>query len=298
MKSCPLCKDGSPELFHADVWNGPGRRVMRCPDCDAYFLDPLLTEGEQRAFDENYDRYIAARAAAVLPHADKTFDAQVDDSIAERLRDIGQWFPPGASVLEIGAEKGGFLDLIAPAAGAIAAVDSCPEYVTILQGKGYAAYRYVWDVPAAARYDRVCLFSLLEHIPEPDPFLMRLRECLAPGGQLIVEIPSAQEPLLSLYDIAAFKSFYFQAMHPYVYSEKAAKLVLARAGFEVAHVRYKQRYGLANHLNWLKTGAPGGSARFAALFSGSADRAYVDALESSGITDTIYIVAKAAEAGR
>lgn len=292
---CPLCSGSKPEIFHDSVWNGPGRCVMRCPACEAFFLNPILTKEDQQAFDEDYDRYIAARAEVVSKHSDKTFAAHVEDSLTERFQDVGQWFSPGVSVLEIGAEKGGFLDLISTIAGEISAVDSCPDYKNILEHKGYVAYRYIWDVPPGKQYDRICLFSLLEHIPEPRPFLIRLRQSLAPGGYVIIEIPSANDPLISLYDVAAFKSFYFQAMHPYVYSEKAARMVLTETGFEVVQVQYKQRYGLSNHLKWLKAGVPGGDAHLAEMFAGSAEREYIRALEKSGCTDSIYIIAKASK---
>ena len=154
------------------------------------------------------------------------------------------------------------------------------------------AYTYVWDLPPDEVYDRVCLFSLLEHIHNPQPFLSRLKDCLTPAGLMIIEIPSANEPLLSLYDISAFKLFYFQAMHPYVFSEKAIKMLLASCGMEVEQVIYKQRYGLANHLQWLKDGTPGGNLHFASLFAGRADSEYIKSLEASRYTDTLYVVAR------
>lgn len=289
---CPLCHDTSPTQYWSAVWNAPGKRVMRCPSCDSFFLDPLEAEEDQRKFDAGYDRYIQARSEMVSKHLPQTFDALVDESIEIRFHDLKQFFEKRLSVLEIGAEKGGFLDRIAHNAGTITAVDSCPEYKDILQRKGYEAYSYAWDIPAGETYDRVCFFSLLEHIHNPQSFLSRLKDCLAPSGLMILEIPSANEPLISLYDIPAFKSFYFQAMHPYVYSEKTIRMLLAHCGMVAEQVIYKQRYGLANHLQWLKDGTPGGNELFASLFTGNADSEYIKALEASGYTDTIYVIAR------
>jgi 2-polyprenyl-3-methyl-5-hydroxy-6-metoxy-1,4-benzoquinol methylase len=296
--SCPLCDEDAPDVFHPHVWKGNGQRVMRCPHCEAFFVDPQLSQEEQKQFDADYHQYIETRAAVVLQHDERTFDDHVDESIAERLTDIGRWFQQGLSILEVGAEKGGFLDLVAPTADRIAAVDSCPEYVTILAQKGYAAYRYIEDVPPTEKYQRICLFSLLEHIAKPQEFLREIKWRMAEDGYLIIEVPLAKEPLIALYDIADFKSFYFQAMHPYVYSEKAAKAVLERAGFVVEQIQYKQRYGLANHLQWLTAGIPGGNKQFEQLFGGKTDEAYKKALENAGHTDTMYIFARAALEGR
>jgi hypothetical protein len=265
---------------------------MKCPNCEMYFISPRFTAEEQDAFNLAYDDYISSRAALVAQYSPKEFAVQVDESIAERFRDVASWFPPGKSVLEIGAEKGGFLDIVGKSAGSVAAVDSCPEYVEILMQKGYNAYRSITEIPNGQSYDRVCLFSLLEHISEPRTFLRELKGRLSLNGLMIMEIPSAHEPLLELYDVAEFRSFYFQAMHPYVYSAKAAAMLLHDSGFEIVETRFKQRYGLSNHLQWLKVGAPGGNQTFEAIFSGAADAAYKTALEARGRTDTIYLVAR------
>jgi len=293
-EQCLLCKGGSVYQYWAGVWNAPDKRAMHCTLCGSFFLDPPNSDSDQRKFDTEYDRYIQARAELVNTHIGQNFDALVDESIEIRFLDLKRFLTGKPSVLEIGAEKGGFLDRIAQSTGILAAVDSCPEYKEILQRKGYRAYSYVWDLPSNERYDRICLFSLLEHIHDPQPFLSRLKGCLSTDGLMIVEIPSANDPLLSLYDIPAFKSFYFQGMHPYVYSEKAVKLLLANCGMETVEVIHKQRYGLANHLQWLKSGSPGGNPEFTSLFAGPADSEYIKALETSGHTDTLYVIARIA----
>lgn len=288
---CPLCAAESPKSFWGEVWDAPGKRVMQCSDCESYFIYPMAKQEEQSRFDAEYDGYISERAKLVGRHARESFDSLVDRSIEVRLQDLKRFFEGRPSVLEIGAEKGGFLDRIASSTGTLAAVDSCPQYKDILIEKGYRAYPYVWDLPQDETYDRVCMFSLLEHIHDPQPFVSRLRECLAPSGLMIIEIPSANEPLLSLYNVPAFKSFYFQAMHPYVYSEKALTMLLTRCGMVIEQVIHKQRYGLANHLQWLVAGTPGGNAYFSSLFAGRTESEYIRSLEASGHTDTLYVIA-------
>ena len=290
-ENCPLCGDNDTTLFHDSVWNAAERRVMNCNGCESYFLSPRLNEMEQREFDKNYNAYINERAILVSKHSEEEFDDLVDESVETRYVDLMKWFEPKLSVLEVGAEKGGFLDRIAPIVGEITSVDTCPEYVEILEAKGYSAYSEIWDVPQKKKFDRICMFSLLEHILDPQPFLARLYESLKPSGLMIIEIPSAKEPLISLYNIPDFKSFYFQAMHPYVYSVKAVRRVLEETGLKISEVKYKQRYGLANHLNWLRNGTPGGNEKLAAILSGAADQEYCHALELIGHTDSVYIIA-------
>lgn len=289
---CPVCGARQTEKFWPRVWQGPGKEILVCAGCRSFFQWPPNTPDEQAAFDRGYDDYIAQRAAEVEVHAGASFSALVDDSITERLADIGAYFDGAGSVLEIGAEKGGFLERLRPGRSRLVGVDACPAYADALATMGFKGYRYLSDVPSDALFDRVCFFSLLEHVPDPVAFLAQAGSHLAPDGLLVMEIPSARDPLISLYDIAAFKDFYFQAMHPYVYGIEAVDIMLERAGLERVAFRFKQRYGLSNHLKWLKEGKPGGSARFTELFSGAANDAYIQALEAAGQTDTVYVVGR------
>ena len=106
---------------------------------------------------------------------------------------------------------------------------------------------------------------------------------------MIIEVPSLDDPLSSLYKSPAHRDFYFQKQHPYVYSAKSLRRVLEHHGFRVEIVPY-QRYGLENHLQWLSAGKPGGNAEFARTFQ-SCDAAYRAALEASGLTDTVFAIA-------
>lgn len=291
---CPLCGDAATAPYWSRVWGDANARVLRCAGCGSFFLDPPRSATEQAAFDDAYDTYIAEREAEVLRHGDRDFAALVDDSIEERWRDVSPWFPPGVSVLEIGAEKGGFLERLSGIASRRVGVDACPEYARTLADLGFEGHRYLEDVPAEARFDRICFFSLLEHVAEPDVFLAAAAARLSDDGMIVLEVPSANEPLLTLYDVPAFKDFYFQAMHPRVYGVAALTRSLERAGLRVEALRHKQRYGLDNHLNWLRKGTPGGDPVLRRILAGQAADAYVSALETAGITDTVYVAARAA----
>lgn len=291
---CPICHSRASSPFWSRVWGAPGKSIHVCSDCESYFQWPPNTEEEQREFDRNYDRYIGERAAAVEPNIQEQFTDLVDKSIEERLADVQSWFAGARSLLEIGAEVGGFLDRLKAQVPELVAVDAAPEYAAILKRKGYESYRYLDEVPAGRRFDRICFFSLLEHIREPESFLAQVARHLNPSGMVVIEVPSVREPLVSLYEIPAFKDFYFQAMHPQVFSPKALELVLARAGFENITLYPKQRYGLDNHLQWLRKGVPGGAVDLAALFAGATNAAYLASLERAGITDSIYATAQVA----
>ena len=76
------------------------------------------------------------------------------------------------------------------------------------------------EVPG--QYDLITLIHALEHIPSPQTFLRRLREKLAPGGKLLVQVPDCeQNPFMFL--VADHSSHFFP---------DPLRQLVARAGYE------------------------------------------------------------------
>lgn len=290
--NCPICESENTLKFWKNVWGSPQQTVWHCRDCELFFLNPLRLLEEQKEFDRKYNSYIADRETFVGGDLAGTFAESVDESLVVRFRDLKSYFPKGTSVLEIGAEKAGFLSLLKEIPCHPTGVDSCPEYYDEIQRKGFRAYSYIDEVPENEKFDIICFFSLLEHILEPETFLKSVLKRLTKSGKIILEVPSAMEPLVRLYDLPAFKDFYFQGMHPFVYSKKSLEIIFKRCGIEIEKWIPKQRYGLSNHLKWIREGKPGGSRQFDVVFAGSAEAEYVKALEAANQTDTAYIIAK------
>lgn len=296
MIKCPICSSQNTSVFWNKVWFSDNQVVRNCLSCEVLFLYPQRTLENQRQFDAQYARYISEREKLVIDKLPLPFDEVVSESIAERFEDLKSYFEHGTSFLEVGAEKGGFLQLVRPRFKSITGVDSCPEYKEIIRGLGFNSYSYVEEIPENAKFDRICFFSLLEHIIDPLNFLKSLSSKLNTDGLMIFEVPSAREPLISLYNVEAFKDFYFQAMHPYVYSLDALKILAEKAGLNIIEFKFKQRYNLSNHLQWLAHGVPGGNAKFDKVFSADLQSLYKSELVKSAFTDTLYVIAEAVQA--
>lgn len=92
------------------------------------------------------------------------------------------------SVLEVGCGAGHFLDKIS---GVYAATGLETNHAGLeaCRARGH----HVTDAPLAelqGPFDAVVLFEVLEHIPDPAPFLGQLARLLAPGGVLIIAVPN------------------------------------------------------------------------------------------------------------
>jgi hypothetical protein len=220
--------------------------------------------------------------------------------VQRRYEKIAACFESVGGVLEVGAADGSFLAHVATRCSGLTLAslevdeNTRPGRDALPGLRQYESFDAVRR--AGERYEIVCLFHVLEHVFEPGEFLADCVACLAPGGRLIVEVPSLDDPLLSLYDCEAYRRFYFQRQHPYVYSARSMTRLLERLGFEVERPIHHQRYGLENHLGWLSSGKPGGSERLREVLS-TCENEYMRCLEQTGRTDSFIAVARPAARG-
>jgi SAM-dependent methyltransferase len=106
-----------------------------------------------------------------------------------------QFLPARGSVLEVGCGHGHFLDQCARKGLCAVGLEltppetgtSCSENVRIVD-------ELVGDHARvhAASYDAVCSFQVLEHVPEPKPFLEDCCRVLKTGGRMVLCTPNAE----------------------------------------------------------------------------------------------------------
>jgi SAM-dependent methyltransferase len=138
-----------------------------------------------------------------------------------------------------------------------------------------------------AGYDIITMFHVLEHIPDPRSLLGQLSTLLTKDGQLIVEVPSADDALLTLYHCAPFSHFTYWSCHLFLYTAKTLEMLFSQANLGINYIRQIQRYPLSNHLYWLATGKPGGHEKWHFLDSPELRAVYEKQLAAIGKCDTI-----------
>ncbi len=73
------------------------------------------------------------------------------------------------------------------------------------------------------------IFHVLEHVPDPKAILSELTEILANGRQIIVEVPNADDALLTLYQCKPFSSFTYWSCHLFLFTAKTLKMLFSQA---------------------------------------------------------------------
>jgi 2-polyprenyl-3-methyl-5-hydroxy-6-metoxy-1,4-benzoquinol methylase len=107
-------------------------------------------------------------------------------------------------------------------------------------------------------YDVVCSFQVLEHVADPVGFLCELQQSAKKGGTIFVEVPNLYDPLLSVWEVSAYKKFFYHTAHLHYFTEKSLRKTAIDAGFtsDQIEVNFTQDYNILNHLNWIMNDAP------------------------------------------
>jgi hypothetical protein len=193
--------------------------------------------------------------------------------------------------IDVGTGAGAILELLSPVAAKTIAVEPQKNARDMLREGGYNVYASIEDVPDAD-CEVATLFHVFEHLIEPIGTLESLRSKMSPGATLIIEVPHADDVLLTFFNLEAFKEFTFWSEHLILHTRESLRRFLEKAGFEQICIMGFQRYPLANHLHWLAEGKPGGHIAWDFLRTDSLDESYGHMLARVDKTDTLIAVGR------
>jgi SAM-dependent methyltransferase len=239
-----------------------------------------MTEDEEKEYYKDEYRKLFSYGNTVEDH----FQKALPEAVQRRER-VKHLLSKEKRVLEIGCASGYFLysikDLVKEAHG----VEPHIEYGNYASDLGFEVFS---DYNACPKnyYDVVFMFFVLEHLNDPVKCLIEIEALINTGGVLIVEVPNVDDILISVYNIEAFKQFYWQAPHYWYFSREALLMVLSKAGLS-AEIIPLQRYDLSNHMTWMLDSKPGGHGKFNHIFGDQLNSCYADALCKNFLCDTL-----------
>jgi SAM-dependent methyltransferase len=155
--------------------------------------------------DRSYDPQFFAKIVAV---EDRHFWFRArNDVIANAVISLVNGLPSDYRLLEVGCGTGVVLRHLAGVCqqGSVLGLDLYPEAVS------YARERTGCEVvlgdvlsppESLGQFDIVCMFDVLEHLPDERQTLMAIDRVLKPGGSLVLTVP-AHPSLWSYFDVAA-----------------------------------------------------------------------------------------------
>lgn len=277
---CHLCNSEAIESVQGRVRDRPEVAIRRCTECGLVFLD---------SFSHVHDSFYEADYTEEN-HSTLDWQAFLNGCLQDDERRYNQLRSTliNRTYLDVGCGAGGVLLKARGVSKNVTGVEPQSRWRDLLLGAGINTVPSLRDV-ADAGYDVISLFHVLEHIPEPVPFLKELLSKCSKGGRIFIEVPNADDALLSLYRNKAFMEYTYWSPHLFLYSQHTLARLLEKAG--VARERFTitqfQRFPLANHLMWLAEGLPGGHSAWSFLDSPGLNEAYSASLARLGRCDTV-----------
>ena len=165
------------------------------------------------------------------------------------------------------------------------------DLINSLEGKGIECKRNLNEIEDKS-IDTFFMFHSLEHLPSPRLVLKEIKNKIRPGGKIVIEVPHANDFLISNMREESFIDFTLWSQHLILHTFESLRVFLEDANFRDIVIRGVQRYSLSNHLVWLRDKKPGGhQSSLSLLDTPQLKEAYQNALAAGGSTDTILAVA-------
>ena len=293
LTECRLCgaqiKDH--EIVGDFVYGGSAeQKFYRCAGCDVAFLYPALTaEEEERFYAKEFEKFMEKRAGQDFDWSGPEGHFQSNQKQYERrLPFFADLLKPGKRVLEIGCSSGFMLVPLKKKGLDVVGVEPSGGFGGFLKKQDVKVYGSVEELSKTEKekFDIVMHFFVLEHIREPLDFLKQGLSLLKDNGVLVFEVPSRDDPLVTIYNIPAFHKFYWSVAHNYYFNRPSLEFLLKQLGkkFEIIP---EQRYDLSNHMTWALEGKPGGQKKYSAMFTPELEAAYRQNMIKKGHCDTL-----------
>jgi len=207
-----------------------GGRLCGCAGCGS--VQKLVDAIWQREVEELYAGYAIYDQAEGAEQA--VFDPSSGEASSRSQRLLTALrkaiaLPGQGRMLDVGCGNGAMLRAFADAAPAwsLAGTELGDKYRRLVEGIPGVEALYtcpVAEVPG--QFDAITMIHVLEHVPQPVEFLVRLSPKLVPGGLLVVELP---HHVANPFELLI-------ADHCTHFSAATAAAVLERSGLEVLSV--------------------------------------------------------------
>lgn len=226
-RDCPLC--GAAASTARPVLAAHGLTLLDCAGCGLTYTREVM---EEAADAGRYRASALDEATIALRLSDPYLELETARARYYLARLAAQG-AAGGLMLEIGSGFGTLLVEAAAAGwqalglepGRLGATASRRRGATVVEGYFPA------DLPdPAARFDAIAALDVLEHMASPLPFLAAIRDRLAPGGRLFLQVPNWDSLLVRLEGAG---SSTVCPGHWSYFTPRTLPALLARAGFRL-----------------------------------------------------------------
>lgn len=273
--NCYLCNSTSFKTRKGRVRDAQDLKILECVACG---LVALSSAGH---IQEGFYEKSGMHGEALVPIDIWLKETDGDD---QRRFEMLKVALANKKVLDFGCGAGGFLVKAQALAAHVAGIELEQRVQTHWAGR---LTIHPDIVSAGVGYDIITAFHVVEHLPDPRNTLKSLAHLIANKGRIIIEVPSSEDALLTLFDCAAFQKFTYWSQHLFLFNAKTLQQLARQAGLKVTAIQQYQRYPLSNHMYWLSQGKSGGHKEWSFLDSPILAESYANSLAAIGKCDTL-----------
>ncbi len=280
-KKCYLCGSIEFNKRPGSVRDNPELGVLECVSCGLVFLSSF--GHVKNGFYESSEMH-----GKKIPDT-KAWLKETDVDDQRRFQYLKSVLP-NCKLLDFGCGAGGFLLRAREKAAAAFGIELESQLKNHFQNNNLTVFKSLSDTPeniSKEGYDIITMFHVLEHLSDPKLVLSELSKMLTENGRIIVEVPNANDALLTLYNNEPFSNFTYWSCHLFLYTMKTLQMLFDQVNLKVNYIKQIQRYPLSNHLYWLANGKPGGHKKWNFLDSPELYAVYEKQLAVLGKCDTI-----------
>jgi len=276
-------------IYDCDTTN-----VMECQACGLQYLFPCMSKKDEKFYYKDYytkqkSRYSSAKSLIDIQNESYNFYEKYVNLFLDILKET-------STILEIGSGAGGFIRFVKKhyKNHKIDAIERDNINIDFIKEcfNDVDVQKDTIIPPPIKKYDIIFGHGVFEHIYDSRNFLVGLRRYLAKNGIIVLIVPNKYNPLVYKYDIKKFRKFAYMKQHYYTFSENSISLLAKDTNYQVQGFYYMQRYGLDNHLSWLRYKKPRNYTDMGEHISYNTMEAYDSDLIANKITDIMMFVLK------
>ena len=205
------------------LWGCESCQILSCSGCGLSFAEPFIAG--------NLEFYGLVSVRNGYPSTKWEFTETVAILEERGIR--------GGKVLEIGAGAGHFLKRVSPGRFHPCNVTALEYNSRSVEALGTLGYNAVLGdfrdlLPADSEFRAIFMFQVLEHLDQVPRTFTRLRDLLAPGGDLFIAVPN---PLLIEFNEKSGSLLDMPPNHIARWRQRTFQYVAQRYGFELVSIR-------------------------------------------------------------
>lgn len=225
----PWVNETDPAKLYGAASGIPGtQNLVKCRDCGMIYESPRYDAATI------VSGYMASQEAG----HDSQYPMRVNSFYKTLVKHAARLPKPGARILDIGTAGGAFLDAAKKFGYDAHGMEPSADLVARGKSRGLQIEQGTIENHTfqPGSFDMVCLWDVIEHLPDPKAALIEIRKLLKPDGILLINFPDIGTTQAKL---AGKRYWWILSVHLHHFTRDSIRNICDRTGFEVFHF---QRY--------------------------------------------------------